>query len=436
LEATEEFTRAEIAFREGNCASDAAWMLNWQGRCWLERDSEKAVGYYKQAMVEFRTAGEQGVLGVAKNGVDLGTTLLGLSRFDEASAVLAEAVKGYKKLEMPGEVGWALRLQGLCWLERDSEKAVGYYNRAIVEFRTAGEQEVYVGASTCVELGKLLLRLRRFDEASAVFGEAASDYEKLASPDNAAWMLYWRGNCWADRDDAKAVALYSQALTLSRGFSEDGVEGVSGVAVYGTALGKAKFRLQRFEEAAELFQEAAKLGIDCAQKNLHAARRAAWAGDAFFRSGNLAASAECFAQADKLYAHNDLPNARIALGMSILTSNAEVAREDFSAVRSCPAPREQQFQPDACLALCLVSLHERMTGTQPVDLDEREQELLREAVLTKADGPPRDLQLQRRLAHLLHASKDLSQPLRDAVRREILMLLPADSELRHVYDGR
>lgn len=436
LEATEEFARAEIAFREGNCASDAAWMLNWQGHCWLGRDSEKAVGYYKQAMVEFRTAGEQGVSGVAKNGLDLGTTLLGLSRFDEASAVLAEAVKGYKKLEMPGEVGWTLRLQGDCWKNRVDENALEFYRRAIVEFRAAGEQEVYLGASTCVELGKLLLRLRRFDEASAVFREAASDYEKLASPDNVAWMLYWHGNCWADRDDAKAVALYSQALTLSHGVGEEGVEGVSGVAVYGTALGKAMFRLQRFEEAAELFQEAAKLGIDCAQKNLHAARRAAWAGDAFFRCGNLAASGDCFAEADKLYANNDLPNARIALGMSILTSNPEVAREEFSAVRSCPVPREQEFQPDACLALCLVSLHERMTRTQPADLDEREKELLREAVLTKADGPPRDLQRQRRLAHLLHASKDLSEPLRDAVCREILMLLPADSELRHVYDGR
>ncbi len=77
-----------------------------------------------------------------------------------------------------------------------------------------------------------------------------------------------------------------------------------------------------------------------------------------------------------------------------------------------------------------------MTGTQPADLEEREQELLREAVLTKAGGPPRDLQLQWRLAHLLQAGEGLSEQLRDAVRTEILKLLPQNSEFRHVYDVR
>ncbi|MFM7037703.1 MAG: tetratricopeptide repeat protein [Planctomycetaceae bacterium] len=433
--AADSYARAEKLFYESGHLIDAAEMLGRQGDCWRRENDEKAAGCYSRALRLFRHAN---VKGQSLLSLALAQTLVESGRFEEASALYDEVIRFAENSSMLSNEAWSLpsclRQKGNCWATRDDEKAIESFSRAMNLCRSRGEHVSVVDIGS--DLAEALFRLKRFDQAIPVYSEVAIAAIKLGDAVASASARFGEADCFRQLqrygDSIEAAKQCLQTLfNMDNSLQKD----PSSIRIKHNAtvlLGKVYVQLQRDAEAAELFQQASKAAADDG-RTLDAARMAAWAGDAFFRTGNSATSADCFAQAAQLHQNPDLPNPRLEFGLSVLTTNPYVAREEFAAVRSSLAPQEQVFRPAACLLLCLTSLSERGNQPQQIVISEPERELLREAVLTTADGPPRNLQVQQQLARLLQADTTAATPLRKAIVEEILKLLPASPEIRQLY---
>jgi len=193
--------------------SQVALILNAIGENYRELDAtNKALDYYTQALLIFRTAGDHA--GEAATLNNLGDAYLGLVQPQEALDYSNQALTAMRKIGDRRGEAIALNTIGLVHsILGDNRKALDYHNQSLAMLRDLGERQLE--AVALGNIGEMYINLGEYQKALEYCNKALLSDRALGKISNEAVALSNIGFIYGSLGDTQQeLVYYTQALEL------------------------------------------------------------------------------------------------------------------------------------------------------------------------------------------------------------------------------
>jgi CHAT domain-containing protein/Tfp pilus assembly protein PilF len=211
--------------------------------------SEKAIGYYEQALEIEREIKDRGAEGRTLNNLGVAYAF-GLGQREKAIGYYEQALVIRRELgDRLGE-GRMLGNLGIAYFAlSQSEKAIGYYEQALAIFR--GEKYRQGEVQALVNLGNAYDALSQYEKAIGYYEHALATAREIKDRLREGWALGNLGIAYRNLSQyEKAIGYHEQSLAISREIKDRNGEG----SALGN-LGVAYEKLSQYEKAIGYYEQ-------------------------------------------------------------------------------------------------------------------------------------------------------------------------------------
>lgn len=194
---------------------------------------------------------------MAKSLAQEGLGLLKDASYGAALEAFSEAARLYAETgDIANETIQKMIVADIYCVSGQQDKALATYQQVL--FRLCGANDMAAMAATQNNIGLLLTRMQRYDEATTAFNDAMQAFEQCGQPERVAEQLANLGSvCRDKREYVEARDYYQQAQTIFEqcGASDKIADQHANIGYIHIMLGDKNAGLAHFEQAKLLYEQ-------------------------------------------------------------------------------------------------------------------------------------------------------------------------------------